>query len=198
MMRFVRAELTRLRSRRLSIVAALVVLAGVALFQIAIHSEVAPSAAAQAAGRQAYEQAQKEWQDSHAANVAECLQEGGSTQQDCESYDPAPTPESYSAVPTPFDQVGQLGVTTAAYLSMFASFLVAASFIGAEYSTGSLANWLTFVPQRLKVFASKGIAVLLGSALLGAVAVLATLGLTAAQVAHHGEPLLRLGHLAAA
>lgn len=197
MIRLVGAELTRLRSRRLSIVAALVVLAAVALFQIAIHSEVAPSAAVQAQGQQAYEQAQKEWQDSHATNVAECLQEGGSTQEECESYDPAPTPQNYSAVPESFDEVGSIGVTTAAYLAMFTSFLVAASFIGAEYATGSLANWLTFVPQRLKVFVSKGVAVVLGSALLGAVAVFATLGLTAAQVAAHGEPLVRAGHLAA-
>jgi len=194
--RLVGAELTRLRSRRLSIVAALVVLAAVALFQLAIHSEVAPSAAAQARGQQAYAQAQKDWQDSHAANVAECVQEGTS-QEECESYDPAPSPQDFSAEPTAFADVAGFGLTTAAYLAMFASFLVAASFIGAEYSTGSLANWLTFVPQRLKVFGSKAIAVLLGSALLGAVAVFATLGLTAAQVAHHGGPLVGAGRLAA-
>jgi ABC-2 type transport system permease protein len=193
--RLVGAELTRLRSRRLSIVAVVVALAAVALFQIAIHSEVAPSAAAQASARQAYEQDQKDWQDAHAATVADCVQQGGETQEQCESDDPAPDPQNYGVAPEPFDVAG---VTTAAYLAMFASFLVAASFIGAEYSTGSLANWLTFVPRRLQVFASKGIAVVLGSALLGAVAGFATLGLTAAQVAHHGEPLVRVGHVAAA
>lgn len=196
--RLVGAELTRLRSRRVSIVAVVVVLAAVALFQILIHSEVAPSAAAQASARQAYEAAQQQWQSSHAANVEACVQQGGGTQEDCESYDPAPTPEQYSVTPPSFDVVGAGGVTTAAYLSMFATFLVGASFIGAEYSTGSLANWLTFVPQRLKVFASKAIAVALASALLGAVAVFATFGLTAAQVAGHGEPLVRAGHIAAA
>ena len=56
---------------------------------------------------------------------------------------------------------------------MFAAFLVGASFIGAEYSTGSLANWLTFVPQRLKVYGSKVIAVVLAlGRCVGAVAVL--------------------------
>jgi ABC-2 type transport system permease protein len=196
--RLVGAELTRLRSRRLSIVAVIVVLACVALFQLAIRSEVAPSAAAQAQGQQAYEQAQKEWQDSHVAYITACVQSGEGTQEECESENPAPVASDYAVVPSPFDQVGQDGVTTATYLAMFASFLVAASFIGAEYASGSLANWLTFVPQRLRVFASKGIAVVLGSALLGAVTVFATLGLTALQVAHHGEPLLRSGHLAAA
>jgi ABC-2 type transport system permease protein len=196
--RLVGAELLRLRSRRLSIVAVIVVLAAVALFQLAIRSEVAPSAAAIAQGQQAYAQAQKEWQDSHVANVAACVQSGDGTQEECESENPAPDPADYSVVPASFDVVGESGVTTAAYLAMFASFLVAASFIGAEHASGSLANWLTFVPQRLRVFASKGIAVVLGSALLGAVTVFATLGLTAAQVAHHGEPLTRAGHVAAA
>ncbi|GAB2569581.1 ABC transporter permease subunit [Microlunatus antarcticus] len=196
--RLVATELLRLRSRRVSIVAAVVVLAAVALFQFGIRSEVAPSAAAQADAAQAYAAAQQQWQESHAANVADCVQQGGGTQEECESYDPAPTPEQYQVTPPPFDVVGQAGVTTAAYLAMFASFLAGASFIGAEYSTGSLANWLTFVPQRLKVFASKGIAVVLGSTVLGAVAVFATFGLTAAQVSNHGEPLVRLGHVAAA
>lgn len=198
MIRLVGAELTRLRSRRVSVVAVIVVLAAVALFQIAIHSEVAPSAAAQANARRAYEAAQQSWQAAHGQNLAECLQAGGDTPEDCESYDPAPTPEGYSVVPPSFEDVGQSGMTTAAYLAMFASFLVGASFIGAEYSTGSLASWLTFVPQRLKVFASKGVAVVLGSTALGAVAVFATFGLTAFQVAHHGEPLVRAGHVAAA
>lgn len=197
MIRLVVAELTRLRSRRLSIVAVVLALAAVALFQLAIHSSVAPSAAAQAAGRQAYEADHKEWQDQHLTTVAQCVQEGGGTQEECESNDPAPSPQDYSVAPESFDDVGGFGMTTAAYLSMFTCFLVAASFIGAEYSTGSLANWLTFVPQRLKVFASKAIAVVLGSALLGAVAVFATLGLTAAQVVHHGEALVGLGHVAA-
>jgi ABC-2 type transport system permease protein len=197
LLRLVGAELTRLRSRRVSVVAALVVLAAVALFQFAIHSEVAPSAAAQAAGRQAYEQAQQQWQSTHEANVAECVKEGGGTQAECEGYDPAPSPQNYSAEPTAFDEVAQVGLTTATLLSMFATFLVGASFIGAEYSTGSLANWLTFVPQRLRVFASKAVAVVLGSALLGAVAVFATFGLTALQVAHHGEALVGAHHAAA-
>ncbi|SEQ99344.1 ABC transporter permease subunit [Microlunatus flavus] len=198
LVRLTAAELTRLRSRRVSIVAAVVVLAAVALFQVLIHSEVAPTAAAQASARQAYEAAQQTWQAQHTQSVAECVRQGGGTQEECESYDPAPTEADFQVTPPPFDQVGVAGVSTATYLSLFAAFLIGASFIGAEYATGSLANWLTFVPRRLEVFASKGVAVLLASALLGAVAVFATLGLTAAQVAGHGEPLVRAGHVAAA
>lgn len=195
--RLVGAELSRLRSRRVTLAAALVVLVAVALFQVLIHSEVAPSAAAQASAQQAYVEAQQSWQAEHAQAVAGCVQSGGGTAQECEDYDPAPSAADFQVTPPTFDQVGQAGVTTSSYLAMFASFLMGASFIGAEYATGSLANWLTFVPQRYKVFASKAIAVVLGSALLGAVAVFATLGVTAAQVAHHGDPLVGAGHVAA-
>lgn len=198
MVRLTGAELDRLRSRRVSIVAAVVVLAVVALFQILIHSVVAPTAEAQASARQAYEAAQQSWQAQHAQSVAECVQQGGGTQEECESYDPAPTEAGFQVTPPPFDEIGLSGVSTATYLSVFAAFLVGASFIGAEYATGSLANWLTFVPQRLRVFTSKAVAVLLASALLGAVAVFATTGLTAVQVAGHGDPLVRSGHVLAA
>ena len=43
----------------------------------------------------------------------------------------------------------------AVYLGGMALFVVMASFIGAEVTTGSLANWLTFVPHRATVLASK-------------------------------------------
>lgn len=198
MIRLVRAELGRLRSRRLSIVAVVVALAAVALFQVAIHGEVAPSAAAQARAQQAYAEAQRGWQEQHAQTVSDCVQEGGGDQQECEASDPAPTPESFSVVPPTFAAVGQVGVTTAAVVSMFAAYLVSASFVGAEYASGSLANWLTFVPRRLRVYAAKAVAVVLGSALLAAVAVFATLGLTALQVAHHGDPLTGTAQVAAA
>ena len=83
-------------------------------------------------------------------------------------------------------------VTTSAYLAMLARFLVGASFIGAEYSTGSLANWLTFVPaaaQGVRLEGDRRGARAPPS--LGAVAVFATLGLTVAQVTGHGDALVR-------
>ncbi|MGW6278193.1 hypothetical protein [Kribbella sp. NPDC055071] len=35
------------------------------------------------------------------------------------------------------------------------AFLIGASFIGADFSTGSIATWLTFEPRRLRVYISK-------------------------------------------
>ena len=43
----------------------------------------------------------------------------------------------------------------AVYLGGMVLFVVMASFIGAEVTTGSLANWLTFVPSRATVLGSK-------------------------------------------
>lgn len=42
-----------------------------------------------------------------------------------------------------------------AYLLAFVGFLVGAGFVAAEFSSGSMANWLTFEPRRMRVYASK-------------------------------------------
>ena len=66
------------------------------------------------------------------------------------------------------------------YLVALTALMVAGSFIGAEYSSGSIANWLSFIPRRGRVFASKLVTVAAFSALLSAVAT--GLALTAALV----------------
>ena len=48
------------------------------------------------------------------------------------------------------------------------AFMIAASFIGAEYGSGSIANWLTFIPRRGRVFWSKLLTVAGFATLLGA------------------------------
>ncbi len=52
--------------------------------------------------------------------------------------------------------------------------VVAASFVGADGSSGALSQWLTFAPNRTAVFWSKAVAAAVGSAMLGALG----LGLT--------------------
>ncbi|GAA6525805.1 hypothetical protein [Intrasporangium sp. DVR] len=51
----------------------------------------------------------------------------------------------------------------------FLVLLLMGSFVAAEFSTGSLGNWLTFKPQRVRVALSKLCAAGIGSALLAAV-----------------------------
>ena len=63
------------------------------------------------------------------------------------------------------------------YLVALAALMVAGSFIGAEYSTGSIANWLSFIPRRGPVFASKLITVVTLSALASAVCAALMIGI---------------------
>jgi ABC-2 type transport system permease protein len=63
---------------------------------------------------------------------------------------------------------------TLAYLFAFVAFLVAASFVAAEFSTGALGNWLTFQPRRLRVGLSKLLAAGIGGVGLTALGLLVT------------------------
>ena len=170
-------ELKRLRSRRLTLLAGLVLLVAVGLYQVLVASEVTPPSAADVTQQQQYyEQAHQDWAQNHTAQEALCVQQGGTT-EDC--VQPEPTPSDYALTATEFGDVAPVAVQLSAYITLLAAFLVGASFIGAEYSTGSLANWLTFVPRRLTVYASKVVAVVLASALGGAVVNFLMLGLVA-------------------
>ena len=66
------------------------------------------------------------------------------------------------------------------YLVALTALMIAGSFIGAEYSSGSIANWLSFLPRRGRVFASKLVTIAVFSALVSAAAT--GLALTAALV----------------
>jgi ABC-2 type transport system permease protein len=194
LLRLVLAELGRLRSRRVVLFAALVVLAGIGLFQLAVNDELTPPSPTEVTQqRQYYEQAHQQWEQSHAEEEAACHDEGGSA-SDC--AEPEPTPADYALTASTFADVAPSAVQLSAYITLLAAFLVGASFIGAEYSTGSLANWLTFVPQRLKVYAAKLLAVVLASALGGAVANFVMVGLVVLLTRLHGGSLAGLGDVA--
>ncbi|MGI3785696.1 MAG: hypothetical protein ACRYG2_33540 [Janthinobacterium lividum] len=180
-------ELKRLRSRRVALVAAILLLVAVGLFQLVVADEVTPpSAAAVSQQQQYYEQSHQDWAQNHEAQEALCAQQGGSA-SDC--VQPEPTPADYSLTATAFSDIAPAAVQLSAYVTLLAAFLVGASFIGAEYSTGSLANWLTFVPERLKVYGSKLGAVVLASALGGAVVNYLMLGLVVLLTRVHGGAL---------
>lgn len=195
LVRLVRAELDRLRARRVTLFAALVVLAGVGLFQIAVNDELTPPSAAEVTQqRQYYDEAHQQWEQSHAEQEQGCVDEGGS-RSDCVL--PEPTPADYALTASTFADVAPPAVQLSAYVTLLAAFLVGASFMGAEYTTGSLANWLTFVPQRLRVYGSKLLAVVLGCALGGAVSNVVMLGLVALLTRLHGGTLAGIGPVAA-
>lgn len=83
----------------------------------------------------------------------------------------APTLEDMGLVLPVADTITEGIAKVGSLLLAFVALLLGASFVGAEFSTGSMGTWLTFAPRRLRVASSK----LTASALAGAV--VAVLGL---------------------
>lgn len=75
-----------------------------------------------------------------------------------------PTLEQYGITAPGADSLfGQLSRTNA-FLYAFLGLVLGASFVGAEYSAGSLGQWLTFEPRRMRVASSKLVAAGIGGA----------------------------------
>src|SRR5665811_613534 len=159
MMRLTLVELRRLFSRRLTTVAMLGALVVTGVMMFATFQDVKPLSGAELASQQVQlEQAQKDW----AAN-------GDQLEQDLANWG---KPQAQFAEFMPNILLG------ASFLLTFVGFVVGASLVAAEFSSGSMANWLTFEPRRMRVYASK-----LAAAGLGLVpATTALLGLLTAGV----------------
>ncbi|HEX8488537.1 MAG TPA: ABC transporter permease subunit [Propionibacteriaceae bacterium] len=164
------AELSRLRSRRLTWVALVLVALALALLQLSVGISVRPLSAEELAqGQVQYQQALREYEqnkEQYAAEEQTCRDSGG-TEEGC---DFAPKPEYFSErFVQPFPEIAHSVLTGSVLLTALALLFLGASFIGAEYSSGSLANWLSFIPERTKVFASKLGALVLFAALVTAI-----------------------------
>lgn len=195
MIRLLRAELLRIRSRRLTLVAAIVLLAAVALFQVAVNEAVTPPEGAEvAAGQREYQEARQDWESNHERYEQDCLEEGASAE---ECVIPAPVESDYVPQASSFAAMGDAGVYLIAVLALLTSYLLGASFLGAEVSSGSMANWLTFVPRRGPVLASKLLVLALVTAIGTAVLLAATLALTAILARLHGGTVAELSRLVA-
>lgn len=182
MTRLLLAELSRLRSRRLTWVALIVIVLILAGLQLAVYNSVKPLTSQETAQAQVqYQQAKKEYDANSEQNKADeqaCVDQGGGTAEECSSE---PKLEWYSARSVvKFDEITTIAVTISVFLTGLAVLFLGASFIGAEYSSGALANWLSFIPERGKVFASKLVALVLGAAVVSVLASALTLGLAAA------------------
>jgi len=192
-MRLIGAEVNRLRSRRITLVALLAIFLALAAFQLIVNAQLTPpSAQAVAANQAAFEESQREWAANHEMWEKDCIDSGNSPSQ-CAI--PAPTEEGYGLAPTPFNTVVSDSLTVSTYLVALALFMLAGSYIGAEFSSGSLANWLSFIPQRGRVFTSKIVTItafgLLVCALGGALMIA-----TAAVLANiHGGDVTDVGKL---
>jgi ABC-2 type transport system permease protein len=172
MLQLVRAETNRLLSRRFTLLALVAVLLAVGAFQIAVNDTLHPPTAADQASSQAqYEEALRFWEE----NERTCDNAGNPP--DCRYPEPQLSEFSFTR---PFGEVTSESLQLSIYLVALAALMIAGSFIGAEYSSGSIANWLSFLPRRGRVFASKLVTIVLFSALVSAAAT--GLALTAALV----------------
>src|SRR5829696_1402403 len=89
----------------------------------------------------------------------------------------APTLDDMGVVLPLADTITLTIAKVSALLLAFVGLLLGAGFVGAEFSTGSMGTWLTFVPGRGRVAASKLVAAGLGAAATAVLAlVLANLG----------------------
>ena len=184
MIRLIGAEINRLRSRRFTLITLLAVLMILSIFQLQVDSDVRPPSAAEVAANSAqYERDLKEWEQHHQEWEQQCI-DAGQPREQCAAV--APSKENYGLRALPFSEIAQIGLLLAVYLTGLAMFLVAASFIGAEFTTGAIANWLSFVPRRVPVFASKLITVAAFALLVSVLASAFVLGMAALLTSVHG------------
>jgi len=193
MKRLTKVELRRLFSRRLTAIALLGALAVTGLMLFGTFTEAKPLSGAELTSQRAqFDQAHKEWEVNGDQQLQDCLtQQAEAQKQDpkanfgCNQMEPKwglnwGKPEAKFTEMMPGIMLG------GSYLLAFVAFVVGAGFVAAEFSSGSMANWLTFEPRRMRVYVSK-----LGAAGLGLIPVtVALLGLLTA-----GSWLI-VGHLA--
>lgn len=174
-MRLFLVELDRFRSRRAIAVILLVATALAALLVASAAYSTRPAdATEEAAARDMYSQELTAFENQLAScrKDPESFNGTGATAADCENGRPQlewfrPRIELNLA-----EEVENRG-TVLLVLLAGASILVAATFAGADWGSGSLANQLLFVPRRLKVWTAKAAAVVLTTTLSAAVVVAA-------------------------
>jgi ABC-2 type transport system permease protein len=192
--RLIWAEITRLLSRRLTGIAMILILLGVAGYQLVINDALSPpSGEERAAAERSYQQAHEDWAAGREQYEKEC-RDSGSPQGDC--VIPEPTLVEFTGDPTPFKEAASTALKLSTLLVALVTFTIAASFIGAEYSSGSIINWLTFVPRRSHVFWSKLLAVVGFAALLGTLAATLVLSASLTLARLHDSPVEAVPELA--
>lgn len=174
MMLLLRAELERVRSRRMTW---MLLLIGVALTGLVLLGTAQSSAPAEPAQRarseQAYETALAEYRQ-QAESCARHDQEGTESPVRCDQQEPK---REWFTRPTPtFATVWSMAQSPVTIFAGFLGLVAGVSWIAAEFTSGSFATWLTFEPRRSRVFGTKILAVAAGI-LVGMCSVLLLVGL---------------------
>jgi ABC-2 type transport system permease protein len=155
-------RLTKRRFTRLFLLGTTLILLAVAAGMFFTNEQVGPDqiASAQAQAQQDYQRAGEQFQrDKATCEAAQGTAEASNWPPGCDGmYEP--TPEDFQAqwyMPPTFDFRENFPdmVTTLAALLALVAFIVGASFVGAEWSSGGMMNLLLWRPQRLRVLGTK-------------------------------------------
>lgn len=174
-MRLLRAELVRIRSRRMTWIIAAVAVGLLGLIVYGIAQTSAPlSAAEQQQAEQAYQQAREQWEQAGPRQKQDCLQAQAQERQTnpsadfhCEEMEPQP--EHFGKPEPRFERLWPSAQAPGTLFLGLLALLLGGSWVAAEFTSGSMATWLTYEPRRTRVFLVKtlaaGLVVLVGSAL---------------------------------
>ena len=170
-------ELRRLWWRRLTkvVVAAVVVFIGATVYNA--YNETSPERLAQQLDsyRIMQQEAPRIVEDCRRQQAIERDRSGDQTLDlGCDQQAQTPTLEEMGIGLPVADIVTEGIARTIALLLAFVALLLGASFVGAEFSTGSMGLWLTFQPRRLRVAASKLIAAAVGGAVVAVLGLVLT------------------------
>lgn len=193
MMRLTKVELRRLFSRRLTSGALLGALVITGLILFGTYQQASPLSGQQLAFQKTqFDQAHRSWELNGAQQIKECVKQQAimkksdpKTDFHCSDMEPK-WGVNWGKPKVEFADLAHSSLLNWSYLMAFIGFLIGAGFVAAEFSSGSMGNWLTFEPRRMRVYASK-----LAAAGLGLVpAAIALMGLLIGGVwlitAHYG------------
>lgn len=199
-------ELRRLWWRRLTkvVILAVVVLVGVTTY--AAYQQSSPESIAQrlddynAMVAEQKRHLESMTPEEKAAQLESCRRDEASAREndpsvsfECDRMFELPSLESFGIVNTARDALTVGQAQSGVYFFGFLAFMLGASFIAAEFGTGSMGNWLTFQPRRLRVGAAKLLAALGGGLGIGALGVgLAALGATLVTTVNRPDSTLRI------
>ncbi|HQY33397.1 MAG TPA: ABC transporter permease subunit [Actinotalea sp.] len=168
MTRLVWVELQRLAARRLVLGALLATLVAIGLVLWGTAATVRPLTAAQLEeAERAYALALADWEENGEEQVAQCREDQERERE--ASDDPtldfgcdqmgAPERAWYVPVAPALEDTLPGVLAPVTFLIGFMALLVGATSTAAELSSGAITTWLTFEPRRLRVYASKLLAV---------------------------------------
>ncbi len=161
MMRLTTVELRRLFSRRLTSIALLGAVAVTGMILLEAYQQAKPLSGQQLTFQRAqFDQAHQSWELNGVQQFKDCVKQQAIAQKndpkiDYHCNDMEPKWKNWGKPKVKFADLMHSSLLNWSYLIAFISFLIGAGFVAAEFSSGSIGNWLTFEPRRMRVYASK-------------------------------------------